>query len=391
MSARWPWSVLGLKGPADVRDVKRAYAKTLKSINRDDAAVFQDLRDAFEAAKSRAAVRESPKKPSMREAALGQLAEAHAMPAASDPTNAEAPATLPLPTADVAEDVQNPAPDRTPDPEPDIPEGPVSRPSKAPPGPWQAGSYSHEPDMDEEDKFFADLNAALSGGVWKLTALEDVLGRNIAMDRDIRNRAEMILFDRLAHAVDEDEHTIPRRVANLMEQHFDWASDGVRFNKKFGWRSGAQMVSYDVARALDRTHRIGRPNTEKTPLHGKAARVGMATVLYMGGLFVLWTDGLSEKTYLFAAVIAAITFGIMWCLVAFAYAFLSVLGNTARRIPAIDSLADRIWTLLVKRSDWVAQYDTAMHMSGPRSTIFFVFGFLASMAILCTWGMSRLS
>ena len=51
MTSRWPWDVLGLDGPADRTQVRRAYASKLKMINpEDDPEGFQALRTAYEAA-----------------------------------------------------------------------------------------------------------------------------------------------------------------------------------------------------------------------------------------------------------------------------------------------------------------------------------------------------
>ncbi|OKH88975.1 hypothetical protein LF95_02600 [Thalassospira sp. TSL5-1] len=52
MSASWPWSVLGLFGPTDERAVKKAYALRLREIDRQDAEEFQQLREAYDMARS---------------------------------------------------------------------------------------------------------------------------------------------------------------------------------------------------------------------------------------------------------------------------------------------------------------------------------------------------
>ena len=48
MSAKWPWSDLGLDGPVPLREVKRAYATRLKEIDRSDPVAFGDLRRALD-------------------------------------------------------------------------------------------------------------------------------------------------------------------------------------------------------------------------------------------------------------------------------------------------------------------------------------------------------
>ena len=51
MRAPSPWTVLGLKGPADRSEVRRAYARRLKQVSpEDDPKGFEQLRVAYEAA-----------------------------------------------------------------------------------------------------------------------------------------------------------------------------------------------------------------------------------------------------------------------------------------------------------------------------------------------------
>lgn len=60
MSVEWPWHVLGLSEACDERAVKRAYAITLKRIDRNDPQQFQELRSAYEAALNNASNQKSP-------------------------------------------------------------------------------------------------------------------------------------------------------------------------------------------------------------------------------------------------------------------------------------------------------------------------------------------
>lgn len=58
----WPWSALDLDGPADPREVRRAYARKLKAIDQAaDPAGFQTLRQAFELAKAMAGEGDRPR------------------------------------------------------------------------------------------------------------------------------------------------------------------------------------------------------------------------------------------------------------------------------------------------------------------------------------------
>lgn len=66
----WPWDELGLPGPADLPDIRRAYAWRLKAVRpEEDPEGFQRLHDAYQEA-SRCARRETPEERSEREIPL---------------------------------------------------------------------------------------------------------------------------------------------------------------------------------------------------------------------------------------------------------------------------------------------------------------------------------
>lgn len=51
----WPWSELGLSGPSDLAEVRRAYAERLKTTHpEEDPEGFQRLHKAYREARSRA-------------------------------------------------------------------------------------------------------------------------------------------------------------------------------------------------------------------------------------------------------------------------------------------------------------------------------------------------
>ena len=60
----WPWSELGLKGPADLETVRRAYAQRLKAAHpEEDPEGFQRLHKAYQAARRAARLAAAPAAP----------------------------------------------------------------------------------------------------------------------------------------------------------------------------------------------------------------------------------------------------------------------------------------------------------------------------------------
>ncbi|MEP3946726.1 hypothetical protein [Ascidiaceihabitans sp.] len=393
MSAKWPWSELDLDGRTDVRSVKRAYAQKLKTIDRNDANVFQSLRTAFDEAKFLASP--SPKKPSMRQAANGvetvpgvvsYTLDFDDLPAASQPKQdpnpqSEGPDLSKAPPEDLdTEDTIVP-----------LPTAPLPTAMSTASNPWSKPEEEPQSDADKEADFFRDLAATYNTGVWKLTPLQNILESDIAMDRGVRDHAEYLLFDRLREAVVEEGRSISQGVAKLMEQNFGWASDGVRFNKKFGWHEGSELVAYDVARAVQSQNvKAPRRRPQKKPLHAKRARIFMCLIMYMGGVFVLYPDGLTAETFLFGTFVAASSFGIIWCFVLFLYHWGSALISAVRRIGMIDRYITRVWQASVERAAWFDRIDTVLHLPGPRSTMLFSVSCAVTLLVLISWGLSRI-
>lgn len=393
MSAEWPWSELDLDGRTDVRSVKRAYAQKLKTIDRNDANVFQSLRTAFDEAKFLASATPSPKKPSMRQAANGVETVPGVVSYSfdfDDIPQASHPEPDPNPQSETPDPSKAPldldAEDTTAPP----PTAPLTTETSTTSNPWSKPEEEPQSDADKEADFFRDLAATYETGVWKLTPLQNILERDIAMDRGVRDHAEYLLFERLREAVVEEERSISQGVAKLMEQNFGWASDGVRFNKKFGWHEGSELVAYDVARAVQSQNVKAPPRPQKTPLHAKRARIFMCLILYMGGVFVLYPDGLTAEIFLFGTFVAAVSFAIVWCFVLFLYYWSNALIGALRRIGVIDRYITRVWQASVERAAWFDRIDTVLHLPGPRSTLLFSVSCAVTLLVLISWGLSRI-
>ncbi len=222
----WPWSDLGLDGPAPLRDVKRAYAARLKAIDHNDPAAFQALQQAFDAAKA-------------------QTASAQA-PTSRAP---DRPSVLELVTGVALSDVTDPSP---------APNPPV--PSCFAPPPAFDPEFVTDPVPDLQDMTKAVFDATATTP-WDL----DVIARVLTCPAMTGNRAardiiEALLFQRLANMANGAVPELRTPLARLLEDQFNWASDGIRFRRAFGAQAGYAQVVMAVSRAqttpLDRAYAL---------------------------------------------------------------------------------------------------------------------------------------
>lgn len=368
MSARWPWSELGLKGKADLRDVKRAYAVKLKSIDRDNPEDFQRLRDAFSAAKARATTQGTGKKPSMRQAA------------GKDVGFDVEPDLRPIPDGEtvIEPDVLGSEPEQKSGADPVNPMSHTSPQTETPESnPWGA-SLSIE---DEEDKFFRDLHRTFKDSKWRINDLDALLSRDIALTRNIRERAENILFTALSEAVTEEKKLVSSGIANVMEQHFGWATDGVRFQKKFGYRSGVQEICYDVARHVNGHGSV--PSKVKAPIHAKRLRIAIGIAIYLTMLGKVGLEYFSGgATFIASAVFAAICFGVFWLVATFLFVATAVMIGALSKIPLVGPRMSALWTKARAKSRWISDFDAATHHPAQRGTI--VFALAGALSVITT-------
>ena len=199
--APWPWSELGLDGPADGGTVRRAYAARLKAFDREDAGQFQRLRAALEAGRRMATDAGTPTpRPKMTE--IAEVAPL-AVPPAPAPAR---PAPAPVPKA-------NPAADRR--------------------------------------RFFDDLTRELTTRVWDIPRIEALLASAPAQDPHLRREAERAVFRALSDRYQSpDPQIIGPRSARFLEAEFAWHSDGVGFLRRFGMGGASARILNDLQRLL---------------------------------------------------------------------------------------------------------------------------------------------
>ncbi|MEL7099457.1 MAG: hypothetical protein AAGM84_11570 [Pseudomonadota bacterium] len=281
MSARWPWSELGLDGPVEEREVKRAYAARLKQIDRSDPEVFGNLRRALDAAKAQAKTTPA-KRPRMADIAQG--APRSAPPASPNPlplANAQPPNrkdsrdTHEIPDEPVVvAEPEKPKPAKRR--QPPVPPKPAARP-------WGAATSSLDTLLEEdpiaaEDAFWAKLRKATSIWPWDVATLDTLLSLDLAHDLQRRRDIEHQLYDGLRSSITSPETGYAQSVASLIERQFGWAADGVGLRRRLGYKPSFEVMMHGHAQSLPKKERP-RGATVTEPTH--------KWTWYKAGVFVL--------------------------------------------------------------------------------------------------------
>lgn len=277
----WPWSALGLDGPAPLRDVKRAYAVRLKATDRSDPAAFQALQQVFDAARRMAMPDGVAARPSMVQILGGGVQNTQVLP---DDAPQDIVRDLPTdvwPMQDTAPDVvtapKPPQPMEThvPDtraalvaePVPVVPIEPVPPPAiTAREAARSSGAASddldalHDSDPDRAlTQFWQRFNAAVpvaDSWKWEIEALDALLSLRLRHSAPgVNARIERHLFMALGASLDWSRAWVSNRVAVLLETHFAWVSDGVRFRRLFGNRDAFPLVAHALSQSLPRNGR----------------------------------------------------------------------------------------------------------------------------------------
>lgn len=296
----WPWFELGLPGPAPLRDIKRAYAARLKVIDRTDPAAFQALQQVFEAAKAQAlpdAAFVDPADAGVARPSMAVIVNGGAAPPIRDrpapefaqPVDAISPVSVP-------ETVPEPVPQPMPKPDHAVPPAPLAhtvppdrpapksasaRPSGGPTGDLDA-LYDSDPDR-ALTQFWQRFNAAIpeaNSWKWDLAALDRLLSlrlRHVAPG--INTRVEAHLFAALGTSLDWSRAVVSNRVAVLLESHFGWVSDGVRFRRLFGNRDAFPLVAHGLSQSLPRNGRAAADLARRPYRVMKGAILGLVLLI----------------------------------------------------------------------------------------------------------------
>lgn len=240
MASDWPWRELGLEGPVALRDVKRAYSKRLKAIDRSDAEAFQALRQAFDAGKEMAgeAPQEKTTRPDMR-----SLAQQRSVPQrprmerqGMEPDSPKPPPdteTLCPPIEEAAPELQSEVPhEETPD---GHEHEAIAEESIAGPSPFDVQAFWGRVE---------DALAPKSVRPFEVPVMRRVLQDPVAQMPEVRRELERRLYDVLDNYVTDASRTVPTLLAVFYEQEFHWLSDGQAMRRAAGWSSRMQELAH---------------------------------------------------------------------------------------------------------------------------------------------------
>lgn len=324
----WPWAELGLEGRAELREVKRAYAARLKQIDRNDPEEFQRLQQAFDQAK-RGAIK--PKggaaRPSMAALARSDWHEDATPP--ENPAQPEPEAAKPRkPVAeqnkDAASSDPKPEPARpvqpaqTAQPAPEPKPAPEAAPRAAPKAaPWGARTDDLDALFDQNPRHAVKIwwdrfNAALTWP-WQTEALENLLALDMARsDLDIRRRSEARLFTHLTENLTDFEIGFPRDMAQLLQRHYEWSTDGVGVSKRLGWQRDFHLVMHSFSQSF----RHEKPVTKEAfKWHIRFQKAGVFLIIWLVAL-ATWSEPLQGDEFIVAGIMTGILLAIVnWVLI----------------------------------------------------------------------------
>lgn len=348
----WPWSDLGLDGPVPLRAVKRAYALRLKAIDRGDPAAFQALQQVFDAAKARALPDVAPVEPTESMGARPSMAQIVGA-AVQAPRHSPTPGFA-APDSDDTSVPQQEAAAETPDqragqssamaapadPPHAIDTAPVpeaaqpSAPEPAPARPWGAATSDLDALHDSDPAralavFWQRFNAAVpeaSSWKWDLPALDRLLSLRLRhVVPGLNAQVEAHFFAALGTSLDWSRAWVSHRVATLLETHFAWTSDGVRFRRQFGNRAEFPLVAHALSQSVPRDG-VSAAVLANRPY--KVIKVGIFGLAMLSSIVAFWMEtggGNRPAEALFVSIfVGAILFAIAYYVVMVLLAFVRV-------------------------------------------------------------------
>jgi hypothetical protein len=281
MSANWPWVELGLDGPNDERAVRRAYAARLKAIDRDNAAAFQKLRSAYDAARVRAK-QAAPKRPSMSELArngqpglisfdISDRKSRDWMDVEESNETHEAAEKIPSEAEgadnnDATEPKHRPEPEREP-----FPENPPNTDLDALHSLWPSETRA---------LYMQRLREAVRpvfGG--RTDDLRELLSLAMAQEFEFRRQIEWQVFSVLEQHVRKSPDGLINLGPNLgrvLEYEFHWYSDGVGFQRRFRGRAVLGKIVEELHGAVGK------------PLQQKRQQDWTKNLHYVGAFALCW-------------------------------------------------------------------------------------------------------
>ena len=253
MSVEWPWNILSLPGPVgDERTVKKAYAQKLKQIDRQDADQFQELRQAYDAA---------------RQMAHNASDEAGLLPETSRrPNNLGVSEVSLLAEQELSSNpLMAPVEDEVRTTVATWEEFPDSKQSRNLAQSDGSPFHSDEVDTDYSSLDFDEVAEIIECNIYQEKGpdqlrffLEDIISSN----SDCKNEVEDILIGALIWKISNNRYfSLSREYLVLFDEYFHWVSDGVHFLRKMEKFDRSEYLVVEVGECVDAYFRVDVPDT----------------------------------------------------------------------------------------------------------------------------------
>lgn len=253
----WPWRSLGLSAaPAQLRDIKRAYAKRLKVLDTaTQAQEFQELRTAYEAARQAWELEQAPAPALAPESEVESASRTPAPFPASSAASEREREREPTPSPDWTRAAEH---ERESGPEPlAFIDGPPTDPGGHV---GQEPAPDHqvwlEPEPEDEPEIVALLDAVYDHKPPLFERWSSLLAHPRMQDVEFAEQMEaqmlQFVYDHLDPELEDQDNArqIDLRLVRLLDERFGWMSDYPSFSRSFP-RADAVLLRIQAALEKD--------------------------------------------------------------------------------------------------------------------------------------------
>lgn len=248
--APWPWSELGLNQCPDTeRDVQRAYAARLKTIDSEEnPQAFEALRSAYEVGRNIAKNASSGgRSPSSRSGGRSIVAELRQQ--APAPQRASPPVLRPEPTA--------PEYEPQPEPEASFPE-PAAKPEDTQPEPPKSTNPWADPDLSNPQVVISKAHSLVEKDSLRLSNWAPLLGAPALSDPQTARQLQWIMVDFMSQRIAACDMSMAKHTELFaaIDKRFGWVSDGIGFLRQFPQARILQQAMATVLRDINRRDNV---------------------------------------------------------------------------------------------------------------------------------------
>jgi hypothetical protein len=176
--------------------------------------------------------------------------------------------------------------------------------------------------------FWQNLDDAIASpvpGKWQFDVLNGLLGLQMRHTPGVSDGIEQRLFTALAASLDWSHAYVSLPLAQLLETHFAWGTDGVRFRRRFGQHAAFPLVTQALSQSLPRQGRVAADLARRPYRAMKGGILGM--VLLISVWAMLRSPGAQAdlpEALVSGAIIGAILFVIAYYVLLVLLAFVRV-------------------------------------------------------------------